>query len=211
MVIVIVQAVPANRHSKCANSNQSHEANVCACPVRVPIFVYAARCGWPLNRRVHACLLACLLARNTFGEWFSDTRRNSERFCCYCCCCTSQANNVLVRFDSQLANAIHVVMAMTVGRKIAFVALVACVCGEMTPTVSSEYCSATPPPSTPAKPNAPNFLLILTDDLDEALGSVNHALPKTVGHFRANGSTADNWFVRACVRACVRARGASFP
>ena len=64
-------------------------------------------------------------------------------------------------------------------------------------TNAPSKCPASPP-SPAAAPDAPNFVFVLTDDLDETLGSVDHALNFTLDYFRTNGATADNWYVRFC-------------
>jgi N-acetylglucosamine-6-sulfatase len=54
-------------------------------------------------------------------------------------------------------------------------------------------------------PSSPNILLVLTDDLDHTLGSVNAALPQTQRLIGGNGATASNWFVHTPVCCPSRA------
>lgn len=53
--------------------------------------------------------------------------------------------------------------------------------------------------SIPIIKKQPNIILILTDDLDQTLGSFNHALPKTKKLIGDAGATATNWFVHTPV------------
>lgn len=57
-------------------------------------------------------------------------------------------------------------------------------------------CPANPPAAHTAKAGTPNLVLILTDDMDLALGGFT-PLKKTAKLLSQRGSTASNYFIRA--------------
>ena len=57
-------------------------------------------------------------------------------------------------------------------------------------------CPANPPAASPAKAGTPNVILILTDDMDLALGGFT-PLKKTEKLLSKRGATASNYFIRA--------------
>ena len=68
----------------------------------------------------------------------------------------------------------------------------------------ADACPANPQPAQPAKHGTPNLVLILTDDMDLALGGFT-PLKKTAKLLSQRGATATNYYIRTIALGHVAA------